>query len=56
MSLETRKGSSEEEGNLEKVVEKLMITASGESQRGFLQLHRWPDACCCYLPSSFWEY
>jgi hypothetical protein len=35
MSLETRRGSSEAEGNLEKAVEKLMITASGERQRGF---------------------
>jgi hypothetical protein len=56
MSLETRRGSSEAEGNLEKAVEKLMITASGERQRGFFQLRRWPGTCCCCLPSSFWEY
>jgi uncharacterized membrane protein YhdT len=36
-------------------MEKLMITASDERQRGFLQLHRWLGACCCCLPLSFWE-
>jgi hypothetical protein len=55
MSLETRKGSSEAKRDLEKAVEKLMITASGERQHSFLQLRRWPGACCCCLPSSFLE-
>jgi hypothetical protein len=56
MSLETRKGSSEAERDLEKAVDKLMIIASGERQHDFLRLRRWPDVCCCCLPSSFWEY
>jgi hypothetical protein len=56
MSLKTRRGSSETKGNLEKVKKKLTITTSGERQRGLPQLRRWPCACCCCLPSSFWEY
>jgi hypothetical protein len=38
-----------------KAVRKL-ITTSGERWRGSPQLRRWPGACCCYPPSSFWEY
>jgi hypothetical protein len=39
-----------------KAVKKLTVTTSGERRRGSLRLRRWPGACCCYLPSSFWEY
>jgi hypothetical protein len=56
MSLETRRGSSETKGNLEKAVKKLTITTSGERQRGSLQPRRWPGACCCCLQLGFWEY
>jgi hypothetical protein len=37
-------------------VKKLMITTSGERRRGSPRLCRWPCACCCCLPSSFWGY
>jgi hypothetical protein len=50
MNLETRRGSSETKGNLEKAVKKLTITTSGESQHGSLRPRRWLDACCCFLP------
>jgi hypothetical protein len=56
MSLETQRGLSATKENLEKAVKKLMVTASGECQHGFLRLRRWPGACCCCLPLSFWEY
>jgi hypothetical protein len=56
MNLETRRGSSETKGNLEKAVRKLTITTSGERQRGSLRPRRWPGACCCCLPLSFLEY
>jgi hypothetical protein len=55
MSLETRGGSSETKGNLEKVVKKLTITTSGERQRGSLRPRRWPSAYCCCLPLGFSE-
>jgi hypothetical protein len=50
MNLETRRGSSETERNLERAVKKLANTTSSERQRGFLQPRRWPGACCCCLP------
>jgi hypothetical protein len=56
MSLETRRGSSETKGNLEKAVKKLTITTSDERQRDSLQPRRWPGACCCCLQLGFWEY
>jgi hypothetical protein len=56
MNLETRIGSSETKGNLEKTVKKLMITTSGERQCDSLRPRRWPGACCCCLPLSFLEY
>jgi hypothetical protein len=46
----------ETKGNLEKAMKKLTITTSGERQRGSLRPRRWPGACCCCLPSGFWEY
>jgi hypothetical protein len=42
--------------DLERAVKKLTITTSGERQHGFLRPRRWPGACCCCLPWSFWEY
>jgi hypothetical protein len=39
-----------------KVVKKMTITTSGGCRRGSPRLRRWPCACCCCLPSSFWEY
>jgi hypothetical protein len=37
-------------------MKKRPITTFGERQRGSLQPRRWPGACCCCLPWSFWEY
>jgi hypothetical protein len=56
MSLGMRRGLSETKGNLEKAVKKLMITTSGQRQRGSLRPRRWPGAWCCCLPLGFWEY
>jgi hypothetical protein len=56
MSLETRRGSSETKGNLEKAVKKLTITTSGERQCCSPRPRHWPGACCCSLPLGFWEY
>jgi hypothetical protein len=53
MNLETRRGSSETKGDLEKVVKKLTITTSGEHRRSSRQPCRWLGACCCCLPLSF---
>jgi hypothetical protein len=53
MSLETQRRSSETKRDLERAVMKKMITTSCERQCGSLRPRRWPDACCCCLPWSF---
>jgi hypothetical protein len=56
MSLKRQRRSSGMKKDLKKGVKKPMITTFDEQRHGSLRPRRWPDAYCCYLPWSFWEY
>jgi hypothetical protein len=56
MSLKNKEDRQKQKRDLKRVVKKPTITTSSERRHGSLRPHRWPDAYCCYLPWSFWEY